>query len=117
MPKTELTAFQLDLLQRKRDKARIKQEQNLRRRIFTLAEESNKERKLCIAVANANKLIVSAIARKGAIVSDDEVDDEELGNNSSNDVKTASHHSSDSEQRNRLSDQLDRRKGRSTRII
>jgi hypothetical protein len=64
MPKKELTDFQLDLLQKKRDKARIKQEQNLRRHIFTLAEESNKERKFRIAVANENKLIASEIAKK-----------------------------------------------------
>jgi hypothetical protein len=52
MPKKELTDF---LLQKKRDKARVKQEKNLRRHIFTLAEESNKERKLRIAVPNENK--------------------------------------------------------------
>jgi hypothetical protein len=117
MPKKELTEFQLDLLQRKRDKARIKQERNLRRRIFTLAEESNIERKLRIAVANANKLIASAIARKRAIISDDEGDDGELGSNSSNDVETVSHSGSDIETVSQVSNQLDKRKGQSAKVL
>jgi hypothetical protein len=96
MPK-ELTDFQLDLLQKKRDKDRIKQERNLRRRIFTLAEESNKERKLRIAVANENKVIAAEIAKKRVIVSEDESDDDELDSDSSNDVETVSHHDSDTE--------------------
>ena len=55
MPKKELTDFQIELLQKRRDKARNKQEQDLRKRVFTLAVESDRERKLRIAVAKANK--------------------------------------------------------------
>jgi hypothetical protein len=95
MPKKELNDFQLDLLQKKRDKARVKQEQDLRKRIFALGEESNKERKLRIAVANANKVIAAEIARKRGIVSEDESDDDELDSNSSNEVETVSSHDSD----------------------
>jgi hypothetical protein len=87
MPKKELTDFQLDLLQKKRNKARVKQEQDLRKRIFALGEESsNKERKLRIAVANANKVIAAEMKR--GIVSEDESDDDELDSNSSNEVET-----------------------------
>ena len=64
MPKKELTDFQLELLQKNRNKARVKQEQDLRKRIFALGVESNKERQLRISVANANKVIAAGIARK-----------------------------------------------------
>ncbi len=95
MPKKELTDFELDLLQKKKDKARVKQEQDLRKRIFDLGEESNKERKLRISVANANKVIAAEIARKRGIVSEDEIDDDELDSYSSNEVETVSSHDSD----------------------
>ncbi len=57
MPKKELTDFQLELLQKKRNKDRVKQEQDLRKRIFALGVESNKERQLRISVAKANQVI------------------------------------------------------------
>jgi hypothetical protein len=41
MPKKELTDFQLELLQKKRNKERVKQEQALRKRIFALGVEKN----------------------------------------------------------------------------
>jgi hypothetical protein len=98
MPKKELTDYQLDLLQKKkRNKARVKQEQDLRKRIFALGVESNKERQLRTSVANANKVIAAEIARKRVIVSEDESDDdEELISNSSNEVETVTSNDSDS---------------------
>jgi hypothetical protein len=56
MPKKELSDFQLELLQKKRNKDRVKQEQDLRKRVFALGVESNKERQFRIAVAKANRL-------------------------------------------------------------
>jgi hypothetical protein len=97
MPKKELTDFQLELLQKKRNKERVKQEQDLRKRIFALGVESNKERQLRISVANANKVIAAEIARKGGTVSEDESGDEDLDSNSSNDVETVSSHDSDTQ--------------------
>jgi hypothetical protein len=95
VPKKELTDFQLELLQKKRNKARVKQEEDLRKRIFALDVESNKQCKLRISVANANKVIAAEIARKRSIVSEDESDDDELDSNSSNEVETVSSHDSD----------------------
>jgi hypothetical protein len=95
MLKKELTDFQLDLLQKKRNKARVKQEQDLRKRIFALGVESNKERQRRISVANANKVIAAEIARKRGILSEDESDDDELDSNSSNEVETVSSNDSD----------------------
>jgi hypothetical protein len=95
MPKKELTDFQLELLQKKRNKDRVKQEQDLRKRIFALGVESNKERQLRISVAKANQVIAAEIARNRGIVSEDESDDEDLDSNSSNDVETVSSHDSD----------------------
>ena len=57
MPKKQPTDFQLELLQKKRNKDRVKQEQDLRKRIFALGVESNKERQLRISVAKANQVI------------------------------------------------------------
>jgi hypothetical protein len=51
MPKKALTDFQLELLQKKRNKERVKQEHDLRKLIFALGVESNKERQLRISVA------------------------------------------------------------------
>jgi translation initiation factor 2B subunit (eIF-2B alpha/beta/delta family) len=95
MPKKELTDFQLELLQKNRNKARVKQERDLRKRIFALGVESNKERQLRISVANANKVIAAEIARKRGIVSEDESDDDELDSNSSNEVETVTSNDSD----------------------
>ncbi len=97
MPKKELTDFQLELLQKKRNKERAKQEQDLRKRIFALGVESNKERQLRISVAKANQVIAAEIARNRDIASEDESDDEDLDSNSSNDVETVSSHDSDTQ--------------------
>jgi hypothetical protein len=97
MPKKELTDFQLELLQKKRNKDRVKQEQDLRKRIFALGVESNKERQLRISVAKANQVIAAEIARNRGIVSEDESDDEDLDSNSSNDVETVSSYDSDAQ--------------------
>jgi hypothetical protein len=97
MPKKELTDFQLECLQKKRNKVRVKQEQDLRKRIFAFGVESNKERQLRISVANANKVIAAEISRKRDIVSEDESDDDELDSNSSNEVETVSSHDSDTQ--------------------
>ena len=97
MPKKEPTDFQLELLQKKRNKERVKQEQDLRKRIFALGVESNKERQLRIAVAKANRVIAADIDRIRGIVSTDESDDEDLDSNSSNDVETVSSYDSDTQ--------------------
>jgi hypothetical protein len=97
MPKKELTDFQLELLQKKRNKDRVKQEQDLRKRVFALGVESNKERQLRIAVAKANRVIAADIDRIRGIVSTDESDDEDLDSNSSNDVETVSSCDSDTQ--------------------
>jgi hypothetical protein len=76
MPKKEPTDFQLELLQKKRNKERVKQqEQDLRKCIFALGVESNKERQLRISVSKANQVIAADIARKRGVVSTDESDD------------------------------------------
>jgi hypothetical protein len=97
MPKKELTDFQLELLQKKRNKERVKQEQDLRKRVFALGVESNKQRQLRIAVAKANRAIAADIDRVRGVVSTDESDDEDLDSNSSNDVETVSSHDSDTQ--------------------
>jgi hypothetical protein len=97
MPKKELTDFQLELLQKKRNKDRVKQEQDLRKRVFALGVESNKERQLRIAVAKANRVIAADIDRIRGVVSTDESDDEDLDSNSSNDVGTVSSLDSDTQ--------------------
>jgi hypothetical protein len=97
MPRKELTDFQLELLQKKRNKDRVKQEQDLRKRVFALGVESNNERQLRIAVAKANRVIAADIDRIRGIVSTDESDDEDLDNNSSNDVETVSSYDSDTQ--------------------
>jgi hypothetical protein len=97
MPKKEPTDFQLELLQKKRNKERVKQEQDLRKRIFALGVESNKERQLRISVSKANQVIAADIARKRGVVSTNESDDEDLDCNSSNDVETVSSYDSDTQ--------------------
>jgi hypothetical protein len=61
MPKKEPTDFQLELLSKKSNKERVKQVQDLRKRIFALGVESNKERQLRIAVSKANQVIAADI--------------------------------------------------------
>ncbi len=97
MPQKELTDFQLELLQKKRNKDRVKQEQDLRKRVFALGVESNKERQLRIAVAKANRVIAADIDRIRGVVSTDESDGEDLDSNSSNDVETVSSYDSDTQ--------------------
>jgi hypothetical protein len=97
MPKKEPTDFQLELLQKKRNKERVKQEQDFRKRIFALGVESNKERQLRIAVSKANQVIAADIDRIRGVVSTDESDDEDLDSNSSNDVETVSSLDSDTQ--------------------
>ena len=93
MPKKQPTDFQLELLSKKSNKERVKQEQDLRKRIF----ESNKERQLRIAVSKANQVIAADIERFRGVVSTDESDDEDLDSNSSNDVGTVSSLDSDTQ--------------------
>jgi hypothetical protein len=106
MPKKELTDFQLELLQKKRNKDQVKQEQDLRQRVFALGVESNKERQLRIAVAKANRVIAADIDRIRGVVSTDDSDDEDLDSNSSNDVGTASSLDSDAQTEPSDKDQL-----------
>ncbi len=97
MPKKAPTDFQLELLSKKSNKERVKQEQDLRKRIFALGVESNKERQLRVAVSKANQVIAADIARVKGVVSTDESDDEDLDSNSSNDVGTVSSLDSDTQ--------------------
>ena len=97
MPKKQPTDFQLELLSKKSNKERVKQEQDLRKRIFALGVESNKERQLRIAVSKANHIIAADIERVRGVVSTDESDDEDLDSNSSNDVGTVSSLDSDTQ--------------------
>ena len=97
MPKKQPTDFQLELLSKKSNKERVKQEQDLRKRIFALGVESNKERQLRIAVSKANQVIAADIARVRGVVCTDESDDEDLDSNSSNDVETVSSYDSDTQ--------------------
>lgn len=97
MPKKQPTDFQLELLSKKSNKERVKQEQDLRKRIFALGVESNKERQLRIAVSKANQIIAADIERVRGVVSTDESDDEDLDSNSSNDVGTVSSLDSDTQ--------------------
>ncbi len=56
MPRKKIThPFQLELLQRQKDKARIERELKLRQRIYTFAELSEKERKRRFAFLIAEK--------------------------------------------------------------
>jgi hypothetical protein len=97
MPKKDPTDFQLELLSKKSNKERVKQEQDLRKPIFALGVESNKERQLRIAVSKANQVIAADIERVRGVVSTDESDDEDLDSNSSNDVGTVSSLDSDTQ--------------------
>ncbi len=58
MPKKQLTPFQLELLQRGKDKARIKRDREVEQRIFKLAKENNKERKRLIKLAIYQKQVL-----------------------------------------------------------
>jgi hypothetical protein len=97
MPKKEPTDFQLELLQKKSNKERVKQEQDLRKRIFALGVESNKERQLRIAVSKSNQVIAADIARVRGVICTDESDDEDRDSSSSNDVETVSSYDSDTQ--------------------
>jgi hypothetical protein len=56
MPRKKIThPFQLELLQRQKDKARIERELKLRQRIYAFAELSEKERKRRFAFLIAEK--------------------------------------------------------------
>jgi hypothetical protein len=54
MPKKQLTPFQLELLQRGRDEARIERDREVGHRIFRLAKESERDRKQLIALKQAS---------------------------------------------------------------
>ncbi len=56
MAKTKPTPFQLDLLQQKEDKAGIERVHKLHQRIFTLAEQSERERRRRVKFAMSSKL-------------------------------------------------------------
>ncbi len=58
MPRKIIThPFQLELLQRQKDKARIERELKLRQRIYTFAELSEKERKRRFCISHRRKAI------------------------------------------------------------
>jgi hypothetical protein len=81
MPRKITHPFQLELLHRQKDKARIERERELRQRIFTLAARSDKERKRRIA----NTSLVIAQRRLAAQQSESS-DDSELDSDSNLDV-------------------------------
>jgi hypothetical protein len=87
MPIKDLHDFQIELLQKRKDQSRKKQESDLRKNIFALAVESNRERILRIAVAKKNK----AENEFGAFSSPvNSVEDEESDSDSSNEVEIVS---------------------------
>ncbi len=57
MPRKITRPFQLELLQRQKDKARIERELKLRQRIYTFAELSGKERKRRFRIYHRRKAI------------------------------------------------------------
>jgi hypothetical protein len=83
MPRKITHPFQLELLQRQKDKARIERERKIRQRIFTLAERSNKERKQ--RIANISLVIAR---RRLAAQQLESSDDSELDSDSNLDVET-----------------------------
>jgi hypothetical protein len=58
MPKKQLTPFQLELLQRGRDKARIERDREVDARIFKLAKYNDKERTRLIKLAIYQKQVL-----------------------------------------------------------
>ncbi len=80
MPRKITHPFQLELLQQQKDKAWIERELELRQRIYTFAELSEKERKRRFAFLIAEKQFAAQRSESS--------DDSELGSDSSLDVET-----------------------------
>ena len=81
MPRKNIThPFQLELLRRQKDKARIERELKLRQRIYTFAELSEKERKRRFAFLIAEKQFAAQRSESS--------DDSEWDSDSSLDVET-----------------------------
>ena len=80
MPRKITHPFQLEFLQRQKDKARIERELKLRQRIYTFAELSEKERKRRFAFLIAEKQFAAQQTESS--------DDSELDSDSSLDVET-----------------------------
>lgn len=83
MPRKKLThPFQLELLQKQEDKARIEGELKLRQHIYKSAKESNKERKRRFAYLIAEKRLAAEryyqqqLVESGELDSDSNFDDE-----------------------------------------
>ena len=80
MPRKITHSFQLELLQRQKDKARIERELKLRQRIFNFAQLSDKERKRRFAFLIAEKrlaaerLYASQLFESGELDSDSNLD-------------------------------------------
>ena len=89
MPRKITHSFQLELLQRQKDKARIERELKLRQRIFNFAKLSDKERKRRFAFLiaekrlDAERLYASQLSESGELDSDSNVDVETDTENSS----------------------------------
>jgi hypothetical protein len=89
MPRKIIQSFQLELLQRQKDKARIERELKLRQRIFNFAKLSDKERKPRFAFLIAEKrlaaerLYASQLSESGELDSDSNLDVETDTENSS----------------------------------
>ncbi len=83
MPRKKLThPFQLELLRQRKDKDRIVRELKIRRRIYTFAELSEKERKSRFAFLIAEKRITAErqystqLSESGELDSDSNLDEE-----------------------------------------
>ena len=89
MPRKIKHSFQLELLHRQNDKARIERELKLRQRIYKFAELSDKERKRRFAFLiaekwlDAERLYASQLSESGELDSDSNVDVETDTENSS----------------------------------
>ncbi len=86
MPRKITHAFQLELLRRQKDKARIERELKLRQRIYTFAELIEKERKRRFAFIIAEQQFAAQRSESS--------DDSELDSESSLDVETTNETSS-----------------------
>ncbi len=80
MPRKVTHPFQLELLRKQKDKARIERELKLRQRIYTFAELSEKERKRRFAFLIAEKQFAAQRSESS--------DDSELDSDSNLDVET-----------------------------
>jgi hypothetical protein len=82
MPRKIKHSFQLELLHRQNDKARIERELKLRQRIYKFAELSDKERKRRFAFLIAEKRLAAErqyaaqLSESGELDSDSNLDDE-----------------------------------------